>query len=45
VPADYEANRRETYPELFTLSQRGRRRYRELRYALSDSARALLDRS
>jgi hypothetical protein len=45
VPADYEANRREAYPELFTLSQRGRRRYRELRYALSDSARALLDRS
>ncbi len=43
VPPDYEANRRKAYPELFTLSQRGKRRYRELRYALGGSVRGLLD--
>ena len=43
VPPDYEENRRKAYPELFTLSQRGKRRYRELRYALGGSVRGLLD--
>ncbi len=43
VPADYEANRRAAYPELFTLSQRGKRRYRELRYAMGHSVKTLLD--
>jgi hypothetical protein len=42
VPADYEANRRETYPELFTASNRLRRRYRELRWAMGRSVRGLL---
>ena len=42
VPADYEANRREAYPELFTARKRGKRRYRELRYAMSRSVRGLL---
>jgi len=43
IPAGYEANRRKTYPELFTLSQRSRRRYRELRYAVSNQVRTRLD--
>ena len=43
VPPDYEANRRKAYPELFTLTQRGKRRYRELRYALGGSVRGWLD--
>jgi hypothetical protein len=42
VPADYEANRRKAYPELFTARKRAKRRYRELRYGLSRSARGLL---
>ena len=43
VPPSYEANRRETYPELFTASKRFRRRYRELRWAAGRSIRALAD--
>ncbi len=43
VPADYEANRRKAYPELFTVAKRGKRRYREMRYAMGHSVRALLD--
>jgi hypothetical protein len=43
VPANYEANRREAYPELFTVAKRCKRRYREMRYAMGHSVRALLD--
>jgi hypothetical protein len=43
VPADYEANRRKAYPELFTVRKRCKRRYREVRYAMSRSFRTVLD--
>jgi hypothetical protein len=42
VPAGYEANRREAYPELFTASNRLKRRYREMRWAMGRSVRGLL---
>jgi hypothetical protein len=42
VPADYEANRRRAYPELFTARKRATRRYREMRYGLSRSVRGAL---
>jgi len=41
IPEDYEANRRRSYPELFTVQKRAKRRYRELRYAMSRSVRGL----